>query len=154
MKNNRQLAHVWSVLCRSSSIDIDSNLISLFDVIENVEVVPTERINPRPDGAVSVSIESEIVTLWERKNSDDRDISEQVFLRLVDPQGKVLKESVFLLDIKRGFKRMRFRLKINGIVVTTAGEYRFKLYLKEESGEQKYEVASLPLDVGFSEPEK
>lgn len=138
------IKHVWSVLCRSSSVDSNSNNISLFNVLESLRLspnVPQKTKNEKQE--IHVPIDYQIVSFW----THEQEKKETITIKLVfeTPAGK----TVQLIDKKLTFpadkRRMRDIIGIQGITVQESGEYAFK-YQAKLNGNFKT-MAELPLEV-------
>ena len=135
--------HVWTVLCTKSTIDSESNNISLVEVLEQLSVGdpggPKEGIVPLP---------VELVTLWSRKNYD-QPVAGRGRTSFVRPSG-VIPESIqeHPIDL-RVSKRLRHRQKFAGIPVREAGLHLFRVELFDEATAQWLLVASIPLEILF-----
>lgn len=142
------IKHIWSVLCRKSVIDNDSNNISLFDVFEqlgvNVEIKDLKKVPEK----VNIPIDYEIVSLWltpKRKKTIKADVEVEV----VNPDQNQVKTFRQKLEIPPKFKRMRSRLRVKGLTIEKPGDYTFKVKIKEESKKDYKVVAELPLEVNL-----
>lgn len=138
------MKNIWTIVCRKSTIEEGTNLISLFDSLEQLDV----RLKPNsPKNEVfNVPIESEVVSFWYR---DDKSKTEKysIKIELVDPNNRIL--NTFLNDIEFPEKtgRMRTRVKSNIIPVTVSGVYSYKTYLKKIEEKDYKEVSVVPMEV-------
>lgn len=137
--------HLWAILCKESSIDIDNKLLSVFDCIEKIEM--TLNVDKITDGVkLVVPIDFQIVNSWEIIDSD-KDINLTVKIELEDPNSKILISTEKEFEIKKGFTSFRNRMKFQGMPVSTSGKYRFNVYQKGSKTEKYNKVASIPLIV-------
>ena len=139
------IRHVWSVLCRNSSIDETTNNVSLFVVLEQVGITLME---PLPEAEVdekrTIPIESEIVSLWER--TPDQPESGHARIRFKSPGGSVLFQAPpFELDLSK--LRLRTRVKLGGFPFVGSGRYVVEVRQQTaDSGRSRWKtVAQLPL---------
>lgn len=140
------MKHIWSVICEKSSIDFETNLLSMFNCIEEIKLVIDNTKIPKNEKLVFPA-EFQIVSFWSIKDSS-QNISVEIKGELVDPKGAILNEFKNTLEIKSGIKRFRNRTNIQGMPITESGRYYFKIFQKNED---KFEVvAELPLDVDLS----
>lgn len=141
------IKHIWSVLCQRSVVDRDSNTISMFDMLEELSVgIKTnapEGTNNRPEGIINVPIQYDIVSFW-TKEDENSDSSLQI--EFIDPNGKSLQTFNHMLEFKE-HKRLRSRIHVVGISITTVGIYTFHVKIKEKDKENFRTIAQLPLDV-------
>jgi hypothetical protein len=115
------IRHVWTVFCSSSAIDKDTNQVSLFDIIEkiNVELVGA----PPPGEKVVVPSRFQVVTLWSRAQPNEPEAGSGR-LRLMAPGGQELLKSENDIDLTEyGLRRVRVNLA--GMPFVGNGQYRF-----------------------------
>jgi len=150
--------HVWSVLCQRATIDKDSNLISLLNSIEQLEVQaeiveltasgPVPVVGERASIPISVvPIEAEVVSLWAR-----RDVHQSAHglgrLMWEDPAGKqTALGNGFDIDLTQ-FERLRTRVRLNGLPVSGWGRYYMVVEYRESEGDVAWRAAArLPLTI-------
>ncbi len=146
IKSKSKIEHLWTIACSSSSIDGETNNVSLFNIIEEVGI----QLQP-PVGQVidfeekkAFPLQMEIISLWKRL-VNDVDIASDIKIELLDPNNKKLQEMPYRLEIKSQHQRMRMRIRVNGMNFTGQGEYHFSVLVKEEEGDNFQEVARIPL---------
>lgn len=140
------MKHIWSIICEKSSIDFETNLLSIFSCLEELKLVIDETQLSKTEKLI-IPVNFQIVSFWSIEDSS-RDSSLEIKGELVDPQGTVLNEFQNTLQVKAGVKRFRNRTNIQGLPVTKSGRYYFKISQKKES---KFKlVAELPLDIDLS----
>ncbi len=81
------IRHVWSVLCTKSSIDSDTNNISLFEILEQIQV--SQFPEPAGDAITVVPMPVELVSLWTREPVGEPQQGE-CRLTMYSPRGKSL----------------------------------------------------------------
>lgn len=137
------IQHVWSVLCKHSVIDKDTNNISMFDILEQLIINNGSGIKSNKTGVI-IPIEYEIINFW---TTDKKDVDNKSTMRvdIYNPEGKKEKTFEQKLEIPKGNRRLRTRLQINGFLVKIPGIYVFEVsYLQHD----KYKkVAALPLEI-------
>lgn len=151
--------HIWSVLCQSSSIDRDSNRLSILNTLEEIKIKQIDdtgdgdkRVGPQQTSKepVGVPIEFEIVSMLERLDDKEKgDLTKEAEVELIDPQGGSLLKKGFEMTFRKGSKRLRYRIRMDGLKVTTSGTYNFYLRIKDAKNSPFTEVAELPLDIKF-----
>lgn len=139
------IKHIWSVLCQKSSIDQQSNNVSLFDVFEALEVGinPVVNIKTADNPEFNIPVQYQVVTLW--TITDAKNNEGEVHITLIYPDGK---EKILVnsdLKFPAGKRRMRSINQIQGLPVNKSGDYHFIVELEQEGKFQK--VADLPLEV-------
>lgn len=141
----QKLQHRWSILCTKSSIDAQSNNLSLFNVIEQVDI-SMELFANRKDGAVPINLE--LVTLWE-KLIDGYEVQGDIEMEFQDPQGKSLGKFPYVISMQK--KRHRHIVRLDGLPVTDkSGRYVFKVRKKEEKGGRFVEVGEVPVEINIA----
>jgi len=141
------MKHIWSVLCQKSSIDKESNLISLFDCVEEINLVIDQAKAPKNDKII-IPIEFQLVSFWVFEDINKiKDNVLEIKIELLDPDKKLLGQFENKFKIKKGISRFRSRITIKGLRITKKGRYTYKVRGKDE-GEKGYKVvAELPLDL-------
>jgi hypothetical protein len=139
--------HVWSALCSKSVIDVDTNTISMFDMIEALTVGIADNAPARKDGEqITIPINYEAVSYWIRQSDKETEYA-TLELEILDPKGKVLHKMQNKMEFKQGLKRLRSRVKMFGLNVTHEGIYKFIIKITQE--DKTDIVAELPVDVNF-----
>jgi hypothetical protein len=139
------IEHVWTVICSRAVVDGDSNIVSLQNVIEQINVVG----EPPPDAVIA--IELEVMTLWARKDFDvpARGHARTAFLL---PSGKPgigpIESSIDLTE----FKRHRSRGRFTALPIGQPGRYTFRVDYRGEGASRWRRVAAVPLEVVFVPP--
>jgi hypothetical protein len=142
------MKHIWSILCRTSSIDFESNSLSLFECIEEINLTIDKTKIPLGEKMI-IPAEFQLVSFWIIKDNS-RDNAIELKGELVDPNGKVLNSFKNSHEIKKGALRFRSRINIQGLPTTEEGRYYFKVWQKV-NGEKDFELISeLPLDIKIS----
>ncbi len=141
--NNLQA--IWGVVCATSSVDSQSNNISLYNILERITLTKGE--NTPEVGVNPASLQYEYVVLLQRSGSATKKETYPLSIRLVDPEGKILNESPIPAVFNSGNKRLRIRFQNNAIPITVAGEYNFEVL--QEGGEEP--LLKSPLEVLINE---
>lgn len=139
------IKHIWSVLCRESIIDGETNNISLLNIFEQLSADVSISAPDKKHARVNIPIKYEIVSLWAK--SGNKKVSVKVEVEVVDPQGKKLKNFIQELEFPAKMRRMRSRLRIMGMLLTVPGDYKYKVKIREENQDEYVTVAELPLQV-------
>jgi hypothetical protein len=134
--------HIWTVPCRLSTVDRESNNVSLIQVLEEIAVPTVPPV--QPSLALFPAI-FDVVTLWGR---DDENSSEGATGRmsLVSPTGEALIVTEYEIDLRES-RRFRAVSRILGFPTQTSGTYKFRIERRSAAeGEWEY-VAAIPLVV-------
>lgn len=140
------MKHIWSVLCQKSSIDVETNLLSLFSCVEELSL--TLDSSEALKNNLVVPTEFQLVSFWAREKAEEES-SLEVEGELIDAQGKVLNKFNNKFAIKKGVLRFRNRTNIQGLPITGPGRYLLRLKQKDEQ-ENWSVVTELPVDIKIS----
>ena len=137
------MRHIWSIICEKSSIDFESNLLSMFNCVEEMKLAIDKTKIPK-NGRLVIPVNFQVISFWSIENSN-KENSTEIKGEIIDPKGVVLNEFKNTLKTKKGIKRFRNRTNIQGMPITENGRYYFKISQKKDN---KFKVvAELPLDI-------
>jgi hypothetical protein len=137
------IRHVWTVACIHAVVDQESNLVSLLDVIEQINIPE----KPSPNKAIGLTLD--LTSLWVR---EDPQAPEQGHAKItfITPSGNELKSLPMNIDLSE-HERLRTRGRFVGLPAPENGRYTFRVELAIESTEEWNVVASIPIRIMFSE---
>lgn len=142
------MKHIWSVLCQKSSIDIENNLLSLFECIEELNLVIDKTKTPQGERLI-IPLGFQLVGFWITEDNTKENILD-IRVELLDPDKKILNHFENNFSVKKGISRFRNRTNIQGLPVTKSGRYSFNVMQKKE-GEKDYKVVSeIPIDINIT----
>lgn len=152
MKKNIQL--IWSILCQESSIDANTNVISLFKVLEEIKVnINSEGLdklknNPTfdPTKPIHLPITSQLVILW-KNLSNESNLKFPIKIVLKDPNKKIIQEINKNAMFQKNKERLRVIISMNGFPFTKSGEYTYFIMTKQTKDDSFKEVGSIPIKV-------
>lgn len=136
------MKHIWSILCKKSIIDADTNNITLNEALEEITFnIPLKKDFKLP---ASFNFDYEIVSLW---TSDNPRGGEKFYVEMefVDPTEKILAKVEQEIIFPENKKRLRTRVKANIIKVTREGEYLLKIKAKEKKNDKFKVLIKIPL---------
>ena|SRR3990167_4278802 len=143
----KKVAHLWSIMCRNSIVDGETNNLSLLNIIEELRIT-TERVEMLAQKErKAIPIEFEVVTSWRKLLGREKSVSGKAKIELIDPLGKLLHEAFYEVLIKENIERLRSRARYNGFLITVPGEYTFKILLQEEGQKDFSEVGRIQLNL-------
>ena len=90
------------------------------------------------------------MTLWRRTidtSIDERELLVDAEIALIDPQGVSIQSVLTPLKFATGSRRARFRIKTDGIQLTTPGDYVYRISIVPPDGNISTLVLSIPLEV-------
>jgi hypothetical protein len=143
------IRHVWSVACSKASIDNQTNNISLFEVLEQLQV-PHWPERP-PDGVIGVgALPLEIVSLWIRVPLDVPERGE-CRIRVRAPGGSVLESGAQVMDLA-AYRRFRSRFSFPGLPIDEPGLCEIEVLFRTGADAEWRIVAQIPIEMRTLEP--
>lgn len=141
------MKNIWSAIFNRAIIDKKTGSLSLIDSLEEITINFSK---PEEVGMAkkNIPVRFTIVGLW----ADDNDDNQREFdylVEILDPKKEKLSEFKNVPVFEKGKKRLRTIVDVNGIGITTEGEYTVAVKYKEK-GESNYKTASeIPLIIKF-----
>jgi hypothetical protein len=134
------MKHIWTVPCRFSIRDGDTNNVSLIEVFEEVSVPIASA--PPPDNQFVPAV-FDVVTLWARELDEQPEMG---FGRmsLMTPSGGMVLDQSFTIDLQ-AFNRYRSVVRVQGFSVQDSGRYQIQIERKSKDANPWEPVASVPL---------
>jgi hypothetical protein len=126
-----KIKHIWTLLCRRSVIDNETNNLSLYDILEQLTI----KINVKKNSEekiynINIPIEYEVISFW-TKSPDISEFNGELKLDIVNPKGKILKFFEKPLTIPKDKRRLRSRIRISGFIADMEGIYTFRMNYRE-----------------------
>ncbi len=140
------MKNIWSIICEKSSIDAQTNSLSLFSCIEEIKLEIDKTKMPKSDKLV-IPVNFQLISLWTVKDFAKENTLE-IKVELIDPNGKILNEFPNTLKLKKGEKRLRSITNIQGMQITEGGRYYYRIL--QRKGDQFIIASETPLDVNLS----
>lgn len=132
--------HLWTIFCSSTSVDGRTNNLSLFEILEQVQIhSPLDSQWPR-----KIPLNGSVVSTWIRDDIDEPEkaTSQLIF---VAPNGDSLFEGESEIDLTQS-SRNRLIVEFQGLNIAGPGVHHFQVYVGDTEGEWSL-VFELPLDV-------
>lgn len=142
----KKIVHVWSILCGSSSIDQQTKSLSLFNILEQLEVSISKK--PKTNEAISIPMQYQLVSLL-KKGTNDEAVKGEQRIKIVDPNDADIGNFIKEFEISPKHKRVRIAVSIRGFKITSPGVYLFKVGIREDGQNEFSEVAEIPLEVSI-----
>lgn len=145
---------IWSVLCQEASVDKDTNNISLFKVVEQLQFgIKMEDLDklkgdPKfdPTKPIAFPFVMHLVILW--KNLSTKSVlGFPVKISLMDPNEKIIDEMSVDFRFEEGRDRLRTIISINRVPVTKSGEYTYSVMTKQHKDDNFKEVCAIPIRI-------
>ncbi len=140
--------HVWSVLCHRACIDKSTNLISLLEVTERVNVqADMAKADAAPEGTrLLAPAQMHLASWWKRSQSEEPEaITTRLTIFDVDGGEFSSNEIPVPLDEHESYRA----ITAISVVPIDRGPGTMHLVVSKQDGEDWIEVARLPLEIGF-----
>lgn len=138
------MQHIWSVLCQRSSIDFETNLVSLFECIEEINLVFNNTKDANNEKIV-IPVNWQLVNYWIVEGGEG---SLEIKIDFVNPEGNVFSSYENKIELQNNIKRFRSRTNINGFEVAKSGRYKLVISYKKEG--EYVKVSEIPVDINIS----
>lgn len=132
---------VWAVFCSKTSIDKISNNVSLFSVIEQINISN----NLDSSEKTLINLQGELVALFWRS---DIKTPERPFGRIsiLNPNEQMLGQSEFAVDLSQ-YSRSRHIVSVPAVAVQGAGVYKFRVELRATESDAWASAYDYPFEV-------
>ena len=138
------IQHMWTVICRDSSVDRDTSNITLFRVFAHLQIsLPKPPPNPAAKGVIA-PCDFHVVTCWGRSDTGEAS-SGKARMTLSNPEGETLLVQEYHVDLTQSVQHHQ-RSMMKQLPLTSGGRYRFCVDRMEASGEWE-SMTTAPLDV-------
>lgn len=142
------IKHIWSIICKESITNQEDNLISLIGLLEELNSVITPISGQyKKEGKAAIPFNFELINFWVKEKEDE--VKLNVKTEIIDPSSKIIATSINSSPFPAKVKRLRTRLKIQGLPVTENGKYNFRVSYSINEESRFNVVSELPLDVKF-----
>jgi hypothetical protein len=139
------IQHIWTVPCRVTITDQDTNNVSMIEVLEELVLAP---LAARQDlGRPRFPAIFDVVTLWAREIPEQPETGLGRVL-LLSPQGETLIEQGVEVDLRQ-VRRLRSLGRIMGFPMRGAGVYHFRIDSRSNEAAAWQEVGRIPLEVSI-----
>jgi len=135
------------VVCTKTSIDSETNNVSLFEVIEQVQISTVPEA--APDTVTMAVMPMECVSLWMREPITEPQHGE-CRLALRGPRGASVSSAPQALDLSK-YRRFRSRLRLPGLPIDGLGLCEIEVQFRPESEAEWNTVARVPIEVTAQE---
>jgi hypothetical protein len=136
------IRHIWSALCERAVVNKDTNNVSLFEVLEEVQVSVQAS---GEGGSAPLPMRIMWVTTWMREPVDEpqqgqaRDV-------VVNPSGREILRREYAVDLST-VRRLRANRTIEGLPVVDSGTYWFSTQVWDARRDRWQTVGQTPLDI-------
>ena len=141
--------HRWAILCSNASVDKDSNGLSLFNLIEEMQIGVRGSAPPSLDTPLVAPLQSVLVIVNERSDSEKVE-SGTGRVRFIDPDGNELGTNLFKIELA-DHERMRTLMRFQNMSLTSSGLYKFIIEYQGDNGEwEEKDVVPLKVSIDFT----
>ena len=139
---------MWSIICSGVSIDKSTNNVSLFNVIEQVQIPRNNlvEVKEKEEKWLAIPMPFYLMMLWSKPSTNTIEKA-SVEIKLVDSKNKSRKIGEFDIKFAPKMERIRFKFQYAGIRVSSSGAHVFKIFLREDGQKKFREVGSAQLSI-------
>lgn len=139
--------HIWTIVCRRSIVEKDTNILSIIDVAEQLSI--DVHVSPEvQDADVIGSAAFHLISFWERTDPKRPEPETQIETRVISPSGKLLGKMEADFSMNDPHTRSRVTVSVPGMPVRESGRYEIRVFLKK--GKRWQRVATVPLTIVVS----
>lgn len=139
------IKHIFSTICNRTSIDKETNSLSIFNIIEQITIIS------EPDKTVRIPLYFEVISQWTRSDENVPCIG-TAKAYMCDPVGTSNMLVEINIDLTKNFFA-RTIIRISGIELRGPGMYKFHIDLKTENDAWS-PITSVPFQVIYRLPTK
>jgi len=141
------IKHIWTILCRRSVIDSETNNLSIYDILEQLTIdIKIKKDRKDKVTKINVPIEYEVVSLW-TKSPKATEFDGGIKLEIINSEEKIEKTFEQPLKLAKDKSRLRSRIRIKGFVVEKPGIYIFRISYRENNRDKYIKAADIPLEI-------
>lgn len=141
------IKHIWSVLCKKSIIDSETNNVTLSEVLEQINI-GLDKSGKTFTAPVNILFDCEVVSMWVK--NEKKIFSGELKIDFCNPKGDLVKDHVYPFEMLPEIKRLRTRIRFNGFPIEGAGVYSFEVYVREKGNNDFCLVSEIPMEVVVS----
>lgn len=136
----------WMILCENVSVDNKTNNVSIFNVVEEIKLDINVKESDKNSEIIFLPIKQKLISFWFNDNPTGMP-NIKARLQFFDPGKKLLQETPLEINFEDGKKRLRFIIDLNGLMVTTSGQYTFSMVLENSGMFIRAGVTDVEIDV-------
>jgi len=153
-KSDQKIQHMWSLICERAVVDSTSNNVSLTNVLEEVQIVPSPEIEfgvgEKDKKLIVIPMVFNLVSTVKKLTASEYNGEFQI--SVVDPDDKVLQVNANAFKIPAYNTRFRTIASIQGFPVTVPGEYKFLIKAKENTQKEFTKLGEVLFEVKIALP--
>jgi len=141
------MKHIWSLMCKESKIDANTNNISIIDAFESLQFDVNADDPKYVEGSpIGLQFNFEFVSVYFRDKSGDEETHEQTLI-VLDPKGNKLGEFNSQIIFQSEHNRTRNILRFNTIALSTSGTYLFQINTNNKGSEKRRLESAIPISI-------
>ncbi|MFA6297342.1 MAG: hypothetical protein WC629_02150 [Candidatus Paceibacterota bacterium] len=153
-----EIKTLWTLLCQNPIIDQQTNQISLFNVLEDIQFdIKGFKKEDVEEGKVSafkqktmIPYPFALVTEFERNEENLEELHVELKITIIDPLGAILSVHTPSVTLEKGKKRMRIITRFEGVEVTRSGTYTYETAIRTKDSDIYQEQGEAKIDVKVS----
>ena len=133
----QNIRHEWSIMCTGISVDKETNNLTLFNIIEQIQL-PKQNLLQSGEGAQkksTIPLAFYLISMW-RRSEINTPLKGAVEIQLTDPQGKTTQTGSYKIEFAGTIERLRSWIQWVGLDVDRSGLYALKVFFKEDGKNQ------------------
>ena len=143
------MKNVWAVVCRNSAIDQETNALSLFHILEDIQV-PANALHDIENGGRPLAMGSFQVIVSVSRDDPGVDEQNRARVTLHFPDESTPETlAAFDIDLTTS-ERYRLRLDMPGLPLGGVGLYRFVIEILSEEPDMWESVNCVTLNVSYA----
>lgn len=151
-KKHTNIRVMWGLVCSLSSIDQEKNNISLFNVINQVNVSATDFEKAKSGGhkGLIIPISHELVIMFRRMvvtGLENNELKADLKVSFVNPQGETIGEVLSVVNFVPNAKHHGQRINFASFTIQSEGEYEYRVSILEKGYSDFVDLYSIPLSV-------
>ena len=136
--------HIWSLLCSTSVVDKDTNNVSVFNLVEQLNVnIDLTKIKNNKDSKIGIPVNFQLINRFAVK--ENKNFQLRIEMISPDNESSVLIEKD--IEIAKGITSMRVRNMIGVLPLKGSGTYHFHVNVRADKNEDFSTAAIVPLGV-------
>lgn len=143
---NTKIKNIWSVLCQKAHIDSRTNLLSLLDIVEQLNIEHKGELPKEDTKPLLFPISMTLAGYWQIPDTyKNKEI--EIISKVISPNGEILGSSNVQFKTNKGYHKTL--IDFPQLPITIEGKYLFETYIKNRGKENT--VSTIPLIVNIKE---
>jgi hypothetical protein len=149
LKQNKIVFCKWITPCLTSSIDRETNLLTIAGIVEEINLPSSLYSDSEEKEIKKVTAEMDLLVLWERVDGVLGEINLDFLLQFVDSKETVLIEMKNSIAMEEHHRRFRARFRIGNLAFTEPGIHYFRVLSlePEKTGGEVLCTEAIPIKI-------